>query len=496
MTNNSDLSIKNLKLKLENLKNAPVIKNQGRVLEVKDGVIILDGLSNVMMMERVYCEAKNISAVTLNLQEDKVGAAVIGNYEEITEDDVFETTGEILAVEASSKMLGRVVDGSGKPIDGTPLSHEDSKLMLLEKIAAGVIERQPVKVPLQTGILAIDAATPIGRGQRQLIIGDRGTGKTAIAVDTIINQRNADKPVVCIYCSIGQKNSRIAALTEILNKHEASKYTIIVNASASSSVAEQYLAPYTATAIGEYFLEQGKDVLIVYDDLTKHAWAYRQLSLVLRRPAGREAYPGDIFYLHSRLLERSCRLNDDNGGGSITSLPIVETQFGDVSAYIPTNIISITDGQIYVDTDIFNSNIRPAVDVRNSVSRVGGEAQIKEMKKASGKLRLEIATFKELEVFAQFGGSDLDPDTKQKLERGKRIIELLRQKQYNPYPVSTQIALLTALNEGYLDTILLTKIEEVRDEMTSFMSTHNDVSNITDKVKEFFSIYSFDNKDS
>lgn len=466
----------------------PTIKNIGKVQTIKDGVISLDGLSEGVMGGMIRSTSTGMEAMILNLTDEDTGAIVFGDFTKITENEVFENSGEVMSVTVDEAVIGRVLDGVAHPIDGKgALQYSNgAKVMPVERIAPGVIERQPVNQPVQTGIMAVDAMTPIGRGQRQLVIGDRGTGKTALAVDTILNQKVENSGIICIYVGIGQKQARIAQLVEKLDQHGAMEYTVVVNASASDSVAMQYLAPYTATAIGEYFMEKGRDVLIIYDDLTKHAWAYRQISLILERPPGREAYPGDVFYLHSRLLERSCRLSADNGGGSITALPIVETQLGDVSAYIPTNIISITDGQIYFETDLFNSGIRPAVDPSNSVSRVGGAAQIKAMKKVAGRLRLALAQFKELEAFAQFGSADLDASTKERIERGQRIRELLKQPQYRPLPVYIQVGLIHAANQGHLDEVPLEDIDSVKERFISFMETKSDQSMYEELVEEFF----------
>ncbi len=423
------------------------IKNFGKVLSVKDGILVLSGLSSVAMQERIYCAEKNLYAVVLNLWEDTVGALVLGDEKHIVQGDEFVATGETLFVEVSDDLLGRVVDSLGQPLDGRSLNHTSSQRMPLEHRAYGVFDRAPVDTPLKTGILAIDAMVPIGRGQRQLIIGDRGTGKTSVALSAIISQKFSEKKVVCIYCAIGQKESTVKNIISILKDEGCLGYTCIVDAAASAPVALQYLAPYTATAVAEYFLKKGQDVLIVYDDLTKHAYAYRHISLILRRPPGREAYPGDIFYLHSRLLERSCKLNKELGGGSITSLPIIETQFGDVSSYIPSNVISITDGQVFLDKDLFNSGARPAVDPGNSVSRVGSAAQTKELKKLSGKMRLDLTQFKELEAFVQFGSEDLDVSTKQKIAQGKKIISLLKQPQYHVMPETEQLRVLKGIYE-------------------------------------------------
>ena len=463
------------------------ITNVGTVTAVRDGVITLAGLSAVQMGEKVVNHERGIVAMALNLTVEEVGAVVLGDFSQVHEGDVFESTGDIMSVGASNAMIGRVLNALGEPIDGGAAIVPE-QYMSVEKIAPGVMDRQPVTVPLQTGILAIDALVPIGRGQRELIIGDRNTGKTAVAIDAILNQRNAEQPVVCMYVAIGQKESRIAQMAEMLREKEAMDYTVIVDASAADSVAMQYLAPYSATAIAEFFLSQGKDVLIIYDDLTKHAWAYRQISLILRRPAGREAYPGDIFYLHSRLLERAGRLNNELGGGSITALPIIETQFGDVSAYIPTNVISITDGQIFLETDLFNAGIRPAVDVGNSVSRVGTSAQTKPMKKVAGPMRLDLAQFKELEAFAQFGSSDLDARTKERIERGRRIREVLKQPQYQPLTVDVQIALLYAVNNGHLDKLPLNQIADFKVKFAGYIQTVKG-DDLDAALEDFFNTY-------
>jgi len=460
------------------------IKNVGKVQSVKDGIVLLNGLSQAQMSEKIVNPNTGMVGMVLNLEKDTVGAVVFGDYTLVQEGDEFQTTGEIMSVEASEALIGRAVDALGLPIDGKGALEQGTK-MPVEKIAAGVMQRQPVSEPIQTGILAVDAMIPVGKGQRELIIGDRGTGKTALAIDTIINQKDNEKRVICIYVAIGQKQARVAQLMEKLDQHGAMDYTIVMSAPASDSVALQYIAPYSATAIGEYFLEKGEDVLIIYDDLTKHAWAYRQISLILERPPGREAYPGDIFYLHSKLLERSCRLHDDLGGGSITSLPVVETQLSDVSAYIPTNIISITDGQIYFETDLFNAGIRPAIDPGNSVSRVGGAAQIKEMKKVAGKMRLDLAQFKELEAFAQFGSADLDKQTRDRIERGRRIRELLKQPQYEPLPVMQQIALIYAVNNGFFDNTPLEDIQNEKEKFVMYFETQEN-KNYEEIVQEYF----------
>ncbi len=438
--------ISNLKLKAQK-------QNTGIVTEVGDGVAKIEGLSDVQYSELIDF-GQGITGLALNLEQYSVGAVIFGDYTKVKEGTEVKTTGEVLQVPVGEALVGRVVDALGNPIDGKgPI--KSSKKYPLEKIAPGVITRQSVNSPLQTGIKAIDSMIPIGRGQRQLIIGDRNTGKTTIAIDTIVNQAD----VICIYVAIGQKTSKIAQLVAKLEEKDAMKHTIIVAASASDSATMQYIAPYTGVAMGEYFMENGQDALIVYDDLSKHAWAYRQVSLLLRRPSGREAYPGDVFYLHSRLLERSARLNKDFGGGSLTALPIIETQAGDVSAYIPTNVISITDGQIYLEPDLFFAGFRPALNVGISVSRVGGAAQTKAMKSVAGKLRLDLAQFRALQAFAQFS-SDLDPQTKSQIERGRRITEILKQPPYSPVPVEEQVVSLWAVTNGFMDEVETNQIRE------------------------------------
>ncbi len=455
-----------LKKEIENLKATTQKKNIGIITEIGDGVIKVNGLSEVSYNELVKLP-HDLTGLALNLEEDSVGIVVFGDYKLLKEGDQVETTGKILSIPVGEALIGRVVDPLGKPIDGKgPI--KSSAEFPIEKIAPGVIARQSVNTPLQTGIKAIDAMIPIGRGQRELIIGDRGIGKTAITLDTIINQK--DSGVICIYVAIGQKTSKIAQIIDTLERYGAMKHTIIVSASAADSAALQFLAPYSGCSIGEYFMDKGKDSLVIYDDLSKHAWAYRQISLLLRRPSGREAYPGDIFYLHSRLLERAAKLNKDFGGGSLTALPIIETQAGDVSAYIPTNVISITDGQIYLEADMFNAGVRPAVNVGLSVSRVGGAAQIKAMKQVAGSLRLDLAQFRSLEAFAQFG-SDLDDATRNQLERGKRIVEILKQPQYEPVIVEIQVVLIWAATNGHLDDVSMEKISQFQDSLTTSLQT-------------------------
>ncbi len=439
----------------------------GTVAEVGDGIAKIYGLSHAKSGELLEIESSSgsVSAMALNLEEYSVGAVILGDYEKISAKDKVTSTSKVASVGVSDEILGRVVNPLGEPLDAKePL--KDTKLMPIEKIAPGVITRQGVSEPLQTGIKAIDALIPIGRGQRELIIGDRGTGKTAIAIDTIINQKDIpeEKRPICIYVAIGQKESKVAKIKATLEKFDAMEYTILVVAGASDPAPLTYIAPYAGCAIAEYFMDKGKDVLIVYDDLTKHAWAYRQVSLLLRRPPGREAYPGDVFYLHSRLLERSARLNKNFGGGSITALPIIETQAGDVSAYIPTNVISITDGQIFLESDLFYQGIRPALNTGISVSRVGGAAQIKAMKKVAGKLKLQMAQYRELAAFAQFA-SDLDAETKKQIELGKRITEVLKQPQYSPVPVAEQVIALYAVNNGYFDAYEVSEIKNIENEV-------------------------------
>lgn len=441
-------------------------KDTGIVMEVKDGIVTALGLSDVGYGEIVEFDS-GVKGVVIDLTEDEVGIIVLGEYKGIRAGDEVIAIGRNLSIGVTDNLLGRVINPLGEPLDND-ISLKAKKFYPLEKIAPGVVARKPVDTPLQTGIKIIDALIPIGRGQRELIIGDRGTGKTTIALDTIINQKNEE--VICIYCAIGQKRSKIASVIDIFKKYQALSYTIIVSASASDPVSFQYLAPYSACAIGEYFMDQGKDVLVVYDDLTKHAWAYRQISLILRRPAGREAYPGDIFYLHSRLLERACRLNENYGGGSLTALPIVETLEGDVSAYIPTNIISITDGQIFLENDLFNAGIRPAVNVGISVSRVGGKAQTKAMKKVAGKLKLDLAQYREMAAFSQFE-SELDEETKKFLNRGNRLTQFLIQKPNNPYSLAMETAIIWAANSSLLDNLPINKVSHFEEHFLNLLLT-------------------------
>lgn len=470
---NKDYIIEQLKKQIIDFKSSASKEKVGTVEEIGDGIARISGLSDVMASEMIEFSGGKYG-VALNLENDTVGAIVLGESESIKEGDIVKSTGRILAVPVGEQLIGRVVDPLGQPLD----NKGDIKIenyYPVEKIAPRVITRQKVSTPLQTGIKSIDSMIPIGRGQRELIIGDRQTGKTALAIDTIINQK--DKGVICIYVAIGQKESKIARIVADLEKYGAMNHTIVVLAGASDPASLSFIAPYAGCAMGEYFMDQGKDVLVVYDDLSKHAWAYRQISLLLKRPPGREAYPGDVFYLHSRLLERAAKLNKNYGGGSLTALPIIETQAGDISAYIPTNVISITDGQIFLESDLFYQGIRPALNVGLSVSRVGSAAQIKAMKQVAGKLRLDLAQYRELAAFAQFG-SDLDEVTRNQIERGKRLTEILKQGQYEPMPVANQVAILFAAVNGFLDDISVEKIKEFENAFHSYMnSVHSKLLN-------------------
>ncbi|MDO8269954.1 MAG: F0F1 ATP synthase subunit alpha [Candidatus Levybacteria bacterium] len=473
MNMNQDELIKQIEKRLTTVHIDPKMENVGVVVSVGDGIIQATGLSRVGFGEEV--EFKNgARGLSFNLNEDYTSIILLSDATDIKEGDSIKTTGRILGITGSDELMGRVVDPLQNPLDGKRLSLKGD-LYPLEKIAPGVVDRQPVDTPLKTGIKAIDSMTPIGRGQRELIIGDRNTGKTAIAIDTIINQKKKDlglKRVICIYCAIGQKRSNIARIIGKLTEEGAMDYTIVVAASSSDSAALQYLSPFTATAIGEYFMDKGEDVLVVFDDFSKHAWAYRQISLLLKRPAGREAYPGDIFYLHSRILERSSRMSDKLGGGSLTALPIIETQAADNSAYIPTNVISITDGQIYLENDLFNAGVRPAINTGQSVSRVGGAAQTKIMKQIAGPLRLESAQYRELAAFAQFG-SDLDDATLKKIERGKRVAEILKQPQYAPMAEFEEVLSIYSAATGLLDDFPLEKIFEFEQKIVGFIKVKN-----------------------
>jgi len=458
-----DHIVENLKKEIENFSIQIKAEKVGKVLEVFDGIAKVSGLSDIKSSEMVTFP-NGETGVALNLEEDAVGVIILGEYSKIKEGDEVKATGKILEISVSDAILGRVVNAIGVPIDGKG-AIKSAKTYPIERVAPGVITRLSVSQSVATGIKVIDSIIPIGRGQRELIIGDRQTGKTAIAIDTILNQKGQD--MICVYVSIGQKDSKLRKLQARLEAGNSMNYTVIVSAGASEAASLSYIAPYTGVSIAEYFMDQGKDVLIIYDDLSKHAVAYREISLLLRRPPGREAYPGDVFYLHSRLLERACRRNQEYGGGSITALPIIETQAGDVSAYIPTNVISITDGQIFLETDLFYKGIRPAVNVGLSVSRVGSSAQIKAMKKVAGTLKLDLAQFRELEAFAQFG-SDLDEATKQQLERGKRAVEVLKQLQYAPMKIEHQVMILYALTKGYMDDVAIDKIKEFEQEFIDY----------------------------
>ena len=455
--------VDSLKREIDSFSAEQKVEKVGKVLEVFDGIAKISGLSDIKSSEMVTFP-NGATGVALNLEEDLVGAIIFGDFSTIKEGDEVKATGRILEIPVSDEILGRVVNAIGLPLDGKG-AIKSGKTYPIEKVAPGVVTRLSVDQPVATGIKVIDAIIPIGRGQRELIIGDRQTGKTAIAIDTILNQKGQN--MICVYVSIGQKDSKLRKIQARLEEGGAMDYTVIVSAGASEAASLSYIAPYTGVSIAEYFMDQGKDVLIIYDDLSKHAVAYREISLLLRRPPGREAYPGDVFYLHSRLLERACRRNEKYGGGSITALPIIETQAGDISAYIPTNVISITDGQIFLETDLFYKGVRPAVNVGFSVSRVGSSAQIKAMKKVAGTLKLDLAQFRELEAFAQFG-SDLDDNTKRQLERGKRAVEVLKQKQYAPMKTEHQVVVLYALTKGYMDTVPLDKIKVFEDGLIEY----------------------------
>jgi len=485
--------IEQIEQQIANIQTKTVATNTGKILSVGDGVAKIDGLSEVMYNEMIEFPGGAIG-IALNLEEDEVGAVVLGESNHLKEGDEVKCTGTLLSVPVGKGMLGRVVDALGRPVDGKG-AIDTTESYPVEKIAPGIIERKSVDQPLMTGIQAIDSMIPIGRGQRELIIGDRGTGKTTIAIDTIINQANINKvglasgdpdfrPVYSIYVAVGQKNSNVARTLGVLEEKGALEYTIVVSAPAADSAANQYLAPYTGAALGEWFMTNGQDALIVYDDLSKHAAAYRQMSLILKRPSGREAYPGDVFYLHSRLLERSARVNEDNGNGSLTALPIIETLAGDLSAYIPTNVISITDGQIFLETDLFNQGIRPAVSVGLSVSRVGSAAQIKATKQVAGKIKLELAQFRELAAFAQFG-SDLDAKTRAQLDRGARIVELFKQPAFNPIAIEQQVGVLWAMQNNYFDDIDVSNMVSASDSLRDFLVSRKEalLTSIREKAK-------------
>lgn len=485
--------IEQIHQEIDRLETSAVKRNVGKITSIADGVARLDGLSEAMFNEMIEFKG-GVYGIALNLEEDEVGCVILGDYSHLKEGDEAHTTGRLLSVPVGKGLLGRVVNALGQPIDDKG-AIESNETFPVEKIAPGIMPRQSVDQPVQTGIMAIDSMIPIGRGQRELIIGDRATGKTTIAIDTIINQAEINRaglasgdpdfrPMYSIYVAIGQKNANIARTIKVLEKHRALEYTIIVAAPAADNPANLYLAPFSGCAMGEWFMQNGMDALIVYDDLSKHAASYRQISLVLKRPSGREAYPGDVFYLHSRLLERAARLNKDNGNGSLTALPVIETLAGDVSAYIPTNVISITDGQIFLETDLFNQGIRPAISVGLSVSRVGSAAQIKAFKQVAGKIKLELAQFRELAAFAQFG-SDLDARTKAQLDRGARIVELFKQPAFSPKPVPVMISILWAMQNNFFDDIDVAKITPASNALSEFLlNTKEDLlKSITTKGK-------------
>lgn len=475
-----------IRQQIENFDIGVTVSEVGTVIKVGDGIAEIHGLEKVMAGELLEFPYE-VRGLALNLEEDKVGAVLFGDYQKIKEGDMAKRSGHVMSIPVGDAIVGRVVDALGNPIDGKG-EIASTQQNPIERIAPGIIDRQPVKEPLQTGLKAIDAMVPIGRGQRELIIGDRQTGKTAVAVDAIINQKGQN--VICIYVAIGQKASTVKQVQRALEEHGAMDYTIIVSATASDPAAMQYLAPYTGVAIGEYFRDTGRHALTIYDDLSKQAAAYREISLLLRRPPGREAYPGDVFYLHSRLLERAAKMSDARGGGSLTSLPIIETQAGDISAYIPTNVISITDGQIFLESDLFNSGVRPAINVGNSVSRVGGSAQIKAMKQVAGTLRIDLAQYRELAAFAQFG-SDLDKATQAQLSRGQRLTEVLKQPQYQPMPVEKQVFVIWAATNGYFDDVAVEDVRKFSDELVQsidnsqpgLMQTLREKKSITDDLK-------------
>jgi len=477
-----------IKQQIEQFGTTLTMVDVGTVVEAGDSIARVHGLAGARYNELLQFPG-DIIGIALNLEEDTVGAVILGDYSQIKEGDEVKCTGRIAEVPVGDSLIGRVIDPLGEPLDGKgPLGTD--KTRPVERVAPNVVARQSVDTPVHTGIKAIDSIIPIGRGQRELIIGDRSTGKTAIAIDTIISQKGGD--LICIYVAIGQKSSKVAQSVATLETHGAMEHTIVVSASASESAALQYLAPYSGCAIGEEIMEQGRDALVIYDDLSKHAWAYRQISLLLRRPPGREAYPGDVFYLHSRLLERAAKLSDENGGGSLTALPIIETQAADISAYIPTNVISITDGQIYLETDLFNAGIRPALNVGLSVSRVGGKAQTQAMKQVAGKLRLDLAQYRELAAFAQFGAAELDRATKAQLDLGERMTEILKQPQYVPMTLENEVIILYAVTNGYLDDVPVNRVRAVEEQLHRFMATtHPEIGQaiakekaITDKTEE------------
>ena len=460
-----------LRQEIENYEKAIDVTEIGSVISVGDGIARIHGLEKVMAGELIEFPHE-VSGIAMNLEEDQVGAVLLGDYTEIKEGDEVKRTGRIMSVPVGEELIGRVVNALGEPIDGKgPV--QTTRFNPVERLAPGVVARQPVKEPMQTGIKAIDAMIPIGRGQRELIIGDRQTGKTAIALDTIINQKGGD--MICIYVAVGQKRSTVAQVVKTLEDYGAMEYTIVVSASASDPAPMQYLAPFSGCAMGEYFRDNGKHALCIYDDLSKHAAAYREISLLLRRPPGREAFPGDVFYLHSRLLERAAKLNSEHGGGSLTAVPFIETQAGDISAYIPTNVISITDGQIFLESDLFNSNVRPAINVGISVSRVGGNAQTQAMKSIAGRMRLEMAQYRALAAFAQFG-SDLDKTSVDQLNRGKHLVEVLKQGQYQPVQLERQIIIIFAGTQGFLDDLPVEQCRKFEEELYRFIdNAHRDI---------------------
>jgi F-type H+-transporting ATPase subunit alpha len=480
--------VEKLKKELTGSKHETKFENIGVVTEVGDGIAKVSGLSKALSQELLTIESKvgEVSAIAFNLEESFIGAVILGEAQAVRVGDRVRQTGRVVAIKAGDELLGRVVDPLGRPLDKKGVIFKDEKTAIdypLERPAPNVISRESVNTPLHTGIKAVDAMIPIGRGQRELIIGDRQTGKTAIVLDTILNQLNdkGRRQVICVYVAVGQKNSKIAKLVKVLQERDALKYTVVVSAPASAPASVQYLAPFSGCAIGEYFMDKGHDALVIYDDLSKHADSYRQLSLLLRRPPGREAYPGDIFYLHARLLERAAKLNKESGGGSLTALPIIETQLGDVSAYIPTNVISITDGQIYLESSLFHQGLRPAINAGLSVSRVGSSAQTKAMKKVAGKLRLDLAQFRELQAFVQFA-SDLDENTKNQISRGQRLTEILKQPDYAPLPFENQVVAIYMATNGYLDDVKVEDIKTVSDRMIdNIEKLHGDILN---KIRE------------
>ena len=469
-----------IKQQIEQFGSTVTMVDVGTVVEIGDGIARIHGLSGVKYSELLQFP-HDIIGMALNLEEDSVGAIVLGEWNKVKEGDEVRSTGRIAEVPVGKGLIGRVIDPTGQPLDGKgPIKHDQTRP--IERIAPNVVTRRSVNTPVRTGLKAIDSIIPIGRGQRELIIGDRATGKTAIALDTIIAQKGED--LICIYVAIGQKASKVAQAVAVLEKNGAMEHTVVVCANAAESAALQYMAPYAGCAIGEEIMEQGKDALIIYDDLSKHAWAYRQMSLLLRRPPGREAYPGDVFYLHSRLLERAAKMDKKYGGGSLTALPIIETQAGDISAYIPTNVISITDGQIFLETDMFNAGIRPAVNVGLSVSRVGSSAQTKAMKKVAGKLRGELSQFRELQTFAQFGAAELDKATRAQLDRGQRMTEVLKQDQYVPMSLAKQVSIIYAVSNGFLDDVPVNKVMAFEAAFHRFMETsHSDIIQKINKEK-------------